>query len=60
MNNQIINYYKKSVYGKDMLYLADERQADLFRGLTGRKTITAGDMKIMAELFNCQFIQVMN
>lgn len=59
-NQLTIEYYKKSVYGNDMLYFKDQRQADLFRGLTGRKTISQGDIKILSELFNCQFIQVLN
>lgn len=58
-NNMNIEYYKKSVYGNDMLYLADERQADLFRALTGRKTLQQGDMTILSELFGCQFTQIL-
>lgn len=41
----IIEYYRKSTYGNNRLYVKDEEQARYITGITGMKTI---DERIMA------------
>lgn len=55
-----IEYFKKNVYGQEMLYIADKRQADLIQALTGRKTVTYTEFKILNELSGLEFVQVIN
>lgn len=53
-----INYYIKSVYGNELIYLADEKQADLWYQLTNKKTITQGQIETLASLTGVEFLQV--
>lgn len=39
-----IKYYTKNVYGNELVYLANPRQADLWYRMTGKKTITMQDL----------------
>lgn len=41
----IIKYYVREVYGKPLMYLVDEKQAEAVRVLTGRETLTKPAMK---------------
>lgn len=52
-----IEFYKKTVYGNDMLYIKDKSTAEVVRSLTGKKTIDAEDMKSLEKL-GVKFIQV--
>lgn len=53
----IIKYYTKNVYGKENLYLAD-RQTDLcWQELSGKKTITMHDMKILSRMFSGTYFE---
>lgn len=52
-----IEYYKKQVYGNDMLYIKDPAVAAQISSLTGQKTIS---MHVISTLFKVEFIQVLN
>lgn len=54
-----IEYFKKSVYGNDMLYIKDAKQAETIRVLTGKKTIDARDIEMLSRL-GITFKQVIN
>lgn len=54
-----IEFYKKSVYGNDMLYIKDEAIANVVRSLTGKKTIDATDIEALKKL-GVSFVQVIN
>jgi hypothetical protein len=56
--NTKINFYVKSVYGTDMMYVADQKQAQLIKGLTGQKTLTNQVMTSLQAL-GFTFEQVM-
>jgi len=34
-----INFYRKNVYGNDLIYVADEKQAKSISKITGSKTL---------------------
>ena len=53
-----INYYTKSVYGNDMLYLAGHRDRQAWADMTGRKTITENDMAALSALTGVTFNRV--
>jgi hypothetical protein len=53
-----IKYYIKSVYGNELIYLADEKQASLWYQLTNKKTITQGQIETLANLTGVEFLQV--
>lgn len=36
----IIKYYRKQVYGTELIYPADEKQATAIQYITGQKTLT--------------------
>lgn len=46
----VIPYYVKSVYGKDLKYVADARLASLIRQLTLKETIDDDDIYALREL----------
>ena len=46
----IIEYYKKNVYGNELFYVKDSKQAMLLFILTGRKTINEKDIDVLGEL----------
>lgn len=54
-----INYYEKNVYGNPTLYIADPDIAAKVVRLTGRRTITQGDIDTMTDLFGVTFTQVL-
>lgn len=54
-----IEYYVKSVYGIECMYIKDQETAHNFRQLTERKTISHSDMNAVAKLFAVEFIQVL-
>jgi hypothetical protein len=54
-----IHYYKKNVFGKDIMYFKDEGLARVWKTLTGRKTIDTADMELL-ESIGANFIQVLN
>lgn len=54
-----IEYYKKNVYGKEVLYIKDSEQARLVTKITGKKTIDDIDLVTFYKL-GVTFVQVMN
>lgn len=48
--NNIIKFYEKSVYGNQMMYIADKKQAESITRLTGQKSLTSGAFKALQEL----------
>lgn len=46
----LIHYYIKQVYGKDMIYIADPVIASNMQYLTGKKTLTFGDLETLQNL----------
>ncbi len=53
-----INYYIKQVYGKDTLYIEDEKTATIVKKLTGLKTLTM-DTKCAMEELGFTFSQIL-
>ena len=53
-----INFYTKNVYGNDLFYIADPKQAENIRKLTKRKTIDQSDMKAL-ETLGVKFNQIL-
>jgi hypothetical protein len=53
-----IEYYRKSVYGKDLLYILDERTANLMRCLTRNQTLRLDDKRTL-ELLGFTFKEVL-
>lgn len=47
---EIIAYYKKSVYGKTLLYAKDKSVAKALEKLTGRRTLTAQNLNALLML----------
>ena len=46
----MIKYYKKSNYGKERIYLEDNKDAKAVQNLTGKKTVTKEDLKNLEKL----------
>ena len=46
----IMKYYRKSVYGKELMYLADKQQRDSVELISERKSITQKDMLALGML----------
>lgn len=40
----IMKYYRKNVYGNELMYLADKNQKDAVEMISGRKSINPADM----------------
>lgn len=53
-----INYYTKQVYGQTMLYLANHDAAIEWYNLTGRKTVTERDMRLLTNMTGVKFERV--
>lgn len=53
-----IEYYKKNVYGNELMYIKDTKIAQIFLRLTGKKTIDKMAMDALKELGH-KFIQVL-
>ncbi len=45
-----IQYYKKNVYGLEYMYIKDEKQMKIVKGLTGRKTLSHSDLHYLSAL----------
>ena len=45
-----ITFFVRSVYGRDNIYLADETQASLVSTLTGQKTVSNTQLRVLASL----------
>ena len=45
-----IKYFRKSVYGNELVYPADPRQAESLNLLTGQKTLTQSSLNALAGL----------
>lgn len=45
-----IEYYTKSVYGNDNMYVANEEIATYVSWLTNKKTISTSDMEALTKL----------
>ena len=46
----IIQYYIKSVFGKDNIYIKDEEQSKIISTLTNKKTVDKNDIKALEQL----------
>ena len=46
----MIKYYKKSNYGKERIYLEDNKDAQAVQNLTVKKTVTKEDLKNLEKL----------
>lgn len=53
-----IKYYVKNVYGKELIYLVDEQQANIVRTLTGQKTVSDNHLHALVAL-GCSIEEVM-
>lgn len=53
-----IEYYKKNVYGNELVYIKDERIAQIILRLTGRKTIDTRAMEALTALGH-ELVQVL-
>lgn len=45
-----IEYYRKNVYGQELLYVKNPNQAHLISKLTGQKTINSIQMNTLCQL----------
>lgn len=45
-----MQYYRKNVYGNELIYFVDPKFAQHFKNLTGRKTATSRDLAILSEM----------
>ena len=57
-NTRVIEYYSKSVYGNELMYITDEVIAKQVMILTGRKTITI-EQKQALEVLGFSLIKVL-
>ena len=57
-NTRVIEYYSKSVYGNELMYIKDEVIAKQISVLTGRKTITI-EQKQALEVLGFSLIKVL-
>lgn len=53
-----IEYYRKNVYGNELLYVKDQKTAVAIQELTGKVTIDARDMKCL-EYLGHSFVEVL-
>lgn len=53
-----LNYYSKEVYGQTMYYLATAGDRQMWRNISGKKTITTGDMDCLTALTGATFNRV--
>lgn len=53
-----LKYYRKNVYGSDLLYLTDKAKANSWFCISQKKTITERDMHALA-VFGLKFVEVM-
>jgi hypothetical protein len=53
-----ITYYTKHVYGKELCYLANKSQSQLWYALTEKKTITQYEMENLVDLAGVTFERV--
>lgn len=58
LSSATIDYYTKSVFGRNVCYLSDDRQAMQWNSLTGRKTITNSEMAVLTNLTGATFNRV--
>lgn len=56
--NLNINYYRKNVYGNELMYVADPATAAKLAGLIGTKTISDDQMKRITALFGTTWTEV--
>jgi hypothetical protein len=45
-----INYYIKNVYGQDLEYVSDSRDAQIIQQLTGKRTINSNTRALIEQL----------
>lgn len=45
-----LKYYVKNNYGQEMLYVADPATAELVNKLTGKRTVSLTDIRVLCEL----------
>lgn len=53
-----IQYYRKSVYGEEKMYIATQVQAEIVSCLTNKKTISQGDIICLQKL-GCKFVEIL-
>ena len=57
-NRTVVTYRVKTVYGRDLIYLADPARARAWKHLSGRKTLDATDLRQLEMLTGVKFEQV--
>lgn len=60
VQDAVIEYYTKNVYGIEKMYVKDEEVAGCITALTGKKTIEARDMKNLTVLFGITWEEVLD
>lgn len=53
-----IEYYTKDVYGSELIYIKNDELANVVRALTGKKTVSAWDIKMFGKL-GITFVEVL-
>lgn len=54
-----IEYYKKNIYGNELMYIKDEVIAKNLTALLGTKSILSFQMNRLSALFGVEWIQVL-
>jgi len=54
MNKLIIQYYRRNIYGRELLFIKDLKQRELIQNLTRCKSIDEVHMKSLSALCNNQ------
>ena len=56
---ECIEYFGRSVYGRDNLYIAG-KMGELVERLTGKKTVSLSDLADLAELTGAEVVRVVD
>lgn len=54
-----ITYYRKSVYGNELMYVADKELGIKLSRLIGTLTISESQMKLISDLFDAEWKEVL-
>lgn len=54
-----IEYYTKNVYGNDLMYVKDAELAAKLSRLINTLTVSESQMKLISELFDVQWVEVL-
>jgi len=55
----MLEYYTRSSYGRELLYIADPTQAQDIATLTGKKTVSRADLDILSRLMGTTSTEVL-